>query len=136
MRESQYRREVTCRWLEKAVGDLRAAQLLLQEEPDYSSFHSQQAAEKALKAVLVALGVRPPKTHSLELLAELIARQGISIENLNSHGLETLSGYAVEARYPDFGEEPTPEEAREALEAAKRVVEWAKEKLREMGIEC
>ena len=67
---------VVCMWLEKAMRDLRAAQLLLDEELyDEAAFHSQQAAEKALKALLVALRIRPPKTHSLEhLLARSAAR--------------------------------------------------------------
>ena len=49
---------------------------------------------------------------------------------------ERLTPYAVEARYPDFEEEPTPEEAREALRLAWTVVEWVKGKLREAGAEC
>ena len=60
----------------------------------------------------------------------------MNVEDLSNYGLETLSGYAVEARYPNFEEEPTPEEARHALETARKVVEWVKGKLEEMGVRC
>ena len=113
MRESQYRREVVCRWIWKARSDLKVAELLLREGfLGESAFHSQQAVEKALKATLVALGERPPRTHRVELLLELIARSGVDVESLRVLGLESLSSYAVEARYPDLGEEPTEKEAR------------------------
>ena len=137
MRESQYRREVVCRWFWKAQNDLKVAELLLREEfPGEAAFHAQQAVEKALKAVLTALGERPPKTHRVELLLELIARSGVDVEGLQALGLESLSNYAIEARYPDLGEEPTREEAEEALRIAREAVEWVRERLGEMGIEC
>ncbi len=137
MKESQYEREVVCKWLRKAEKDLGAASLLLQEDFfGESAFHSQQAAEKALKAILIAIGQRPPRTHRLELLLELIARHSIDIENIRELDLGTLSDYAVEARYPDFGEEPSASEAQEALSIAGRVVEWAREKLGEIGVNC
>lgn len=35
-------------------------------------FHAEQAAEKALKALLVVAGIDPPRAHDLELLAGLL----------------------------------------------------------------
>ncbi len=49
---------------------------------------------------------------------------------------KVLTDYAVETRYPDFEEEVTEEEAEEALALAKKVVEWAGERLGEKGVEC
>ena len=63
-----------CEWLRRAEKDLRAAEVLLGEELyEEAAFHAQQAAEKALKALLVAHRVRPPKTHSIEYLLSLLA---------------------------------------------------------------
>jgi len=63
---------IACEWLQKARRDIRVAELALGEDLyDEVAFHAQQAAEKALKAVLVALGARPPRTHSLERLLAL-----------------------------------------------------------------
>ena len=42
----------------------------------------------------------------------------------------------MEARYPDFEEVVTENEALEALSLAEKVVEWVKERLREKGVVC
>ncbi len=128
-------RKVSCNWIANAEKDLKWAKKMLEEgDYDYSSFHSQQAAEKALKALLIALRYQPPKTHSIEHLLNLIEKEGISVGEVEEAA--SLTDYAVEARYPDFEEEPTLEEAQHALETARRVVEWVKEKLEEMGVRC
>lgn len=52
-------------WLSKADDDLRVAQVILRGEIGVewaACFHAQQAAEKALKGVLVHLGTDFPKT--------------------------------------------------------------------------
>jgi HEPN domain-containing protein len=118
MKESLHE-EVVCRWLRKAIEDLEIAERILPDYPGGSTFHSQQAVEKALKALLIALGKRPPKTHRIELLLELIKRSDVDVSEIEAYEPEKLSNYAVEARYPDFGEEPSLEEAKEAYKIAK-----------------
>ena len=55
-----------CEWLERALRDLKAAKILMKEELfNESAFHSQQAVEKALKALLVVRHIKPPKTHDI-----------------------------------------------------------------------
>ena len=88
-------------WLEKSHEDLRAARILLESsEAVFGAicFHCQQAAEKALKAALVAMEVRPPKTHDLVLLceqrAELAARPAVT------DAARALNAYSVIPRYP------------------------------------
>jgi HEPN domain-containing protein len=53
------------KWFDKAKEDLRIASLLIHDidniSIDISCFHSQQAAEKALKGYLVFHGYIPPK---------------------------------------------------------------------------
>ena len=122
--------------MKKAKEDLTVAEDELDKITWASTFHSQQTAEKALKALLIALGKRPPKTHRIELLIELVRISGVETRELQEQGLEKLSNYAVEARYPDFEEEPSEEEAEEALRLARKVLEWVTERLKEMGIKC
>ena len=82
---------LVCKWLRKAEKELRAASILLQENlSGESAFHSQQAAEKALKAILAAVDQRPPRTHRLEPLLELMAMYDIDIKSIHELGLETL----------------------------------------------
>jgi len=124
-------------WLRKAEKDLKWAEaMLLEQDLDYSTFHSQQAAEKSLKAVITALKIQPPKTHDIEKLLNILDKNNVDTSLLEKERIGELTKYAVEARYPDFEEEPSEEEAVEALELAGKTVDWAREKLRELEVEC
>ena len=129
--------DIVCKWIKKAENDLEIAKIIIGEGfYGESTFHSQQAAEKALKALLVALDVQPPKSHNIHFLLKLLEENGVDTTIPRRMRAEKLTIYAVEARYPDFGEEPSASEAQEALSIAGRVVEWVREKLGEMGVEC
>ena len=125
---------IPCMWLKKAREDLIVAEDEVNRVTWASAFHSQQAAEKALKAVLSAIGVQPPKTHVIELLLMLLREKGVDVRPIME--ASGLTDYAVEARYPDFGDEPSEEEALEALRIARRVVEWAEKQLDRLRIKC
>ena len=86
-------------------------------------FHAQQAAEKALKAALVAKGVPFPHTHDLARLIGLLDSCGSSVpyELREAAGLTV---YAVATRYPGPEDDLETEELREAVEIAGRVVAW------------
>ena len=123
-----------CEWLRKAEKDLRAAEVLLRGGlHEEAAFHSQQAGEKALKALLVAHRVRPPKTHSIEHLLSLLANHE-DVKPFYDMEADALTDYAVGARYP--GLPIVPEEAEEALETARKMVELVKERIRAAGIKC
>ena len=93
-------------WLNKAESDLETARILSDAEvEDYfaCAFHSQQAAEKFLKAFLVRHQVEFRKTHDLDELLTLAD----SIDPSLRHEVGScvwLSPYGVEFRYP--GEYP------------------------------
>jgi HEPN domain-containing protein len=68
-------RDLARQWLAKACNDLLNADNNLKSEVvpyDTVCFHCQQAAEKPLKAYLVARGVQPASTHDLLLLLQEI----------------------------------------------------------------
>ncbi|MCX6550713.1 MAG: HEPN domain-containing protein, partial [Acidobacteria bacterium] len=72
----EIRREIVAQWVARADEDLSVARHLLAEKLPYHGaigFHAQQAAEKFLKAYLVAHQVEFPKTHDLGRLLDLIA---------------------------------------------------------------
>ena len=108
-------------WIARAEEDyVLARSALRRKKPRIygATFHAQQCAEKYLKAVLVAQGQAFPKTHDLLALSDLCTQAGLLLE-IDADLLDTLSSYAVRVRYP--GADPTPDEARHALEIAKVV---------------
>ncbi|HWB71115.1 MAG TPA: HEPN domain-containing protein [Egibacteraceae bacterium] len=70
------------RWLRQAEADLEAARLLRERLAALACFHAQQAAEKALKAVLYAAGERVVLRHSLGALGEAVNQQSPGYEPL------------------------------------------------------
>lgn len=110
-------------WLRKADLDLKAAgALLLSGEQLFypSSFHSQQAAEKYLKAFLTMRQVEFPKTHDIQELLNLAKTvDGKLAESLRPTAF--LTPYGVEIRYPAGLPDPTQSEAEQALILAKKV---------------
>jgi HEPN domain-containing protein len=112
-------------WLRYAHSDLELARIIRPDEVMFEGlcFHAQQAAEKALKAVLITKDVSPPKTHNIRTLLDLLPQEIIApreIENAAS-----LSDYAVTSRYPGDFEPVNEEEYKEAVRLAETVVLWA-----------
>ena len=116
-------------WAEYAEADFDAACTMLRRRRplnNHACCCSQQCAEKYLKAMLVFRGVVVPRTHDLIRLSELCADVGILVA-VDLKNLNTLSEYAIAARYP--GDAPTIEEARDALTVAKAVRRFARKYL-------
>ena len=118
--EEQVRRELVDQWLRKANEDIRAAAALLAAEPPFlfpSCFHSQQAAEKYLKALLTWRQVEFPKTHALGELLDLLPEGDAALAKALA-GATALNPYGVEVRYPSDQPEPTLDETAVALRLA------------------
>lgn len=107
-------------WLEKAFSDLRTAKHSLTSKPpltDASVFHSQQAAEKALKAFLTFHQKSFRKTHNLEELG----RQCVKFDPLLEQSVNQavpLTEYAWRYRYPGEPEDASIDEAQKAIDIA------------------
>ncbi|MEW6400655.1 MAG: HEPN domain-containing protein [Chloroflexota bacterium] len=113
-------------WVNYAEEDLVMAKSALKRSRPLTSsscFHSQQCAEKYFKAILVAQDIEFPKTHDLPMLNTLCSTAGI-FTGFPIESLGRLSGYAVHTRYP--GNQPTPEEAREALAIAMTIRQFSR----------
>jgi HEPN domain-containing protein len=66
---------------------------------DEVCFHSQQCAEKYLKALLEELGQTVPRTYVLENLISMLVTHHAELRSLNV-GAKFLTRFAVETRYP------------------------------------
>jgi HEPN domain-containing protein len=112
-------------WLAYAREDLLAAERLeaIEEVARRTvAWHAQQAAEKAIKAVLVADQIEFPFTHDLSALRQLASQSRAigAAENLTA-----LTRWGAPQRYPGRFRQPTADEARTIVEYARRVVDLA-----------
>lgn len=112
-------------WIAKAEGDFTTAsrELRARRAPNYDAacYHSQQCAEKYLKAFLVANTTTPPRIHNLIELLRLCLVQDGTFEMIRPD-LESLNGYGVIFRYP--GTTAIKEDAASAIKSALRVREF------------
>lgn len=107
-------------WLEHSKKDLDSAEFLTRMTPEpleIICFHCQQSVEKALKAYLSFLSLRPPRTHDLDELIDLC-------RNAEIHSLREitipLNDYSVMVRYPSH-EELNQDDKKQAINAARTV---------------
>lgn len=118
-------------WLQKAEDDLKWTESSLNGKIYYGAcFAAQQAAEKALKAFIILKGKIPKKIHLLPALLEECLINDSSFNEIRE-AIKTLNSYYIPTRYsdvPDFSIY-TPDQAEDALQKAKQVVEFVKKKL-------
>jgi HEPN domain-containing protein len=122
--------EIAREWIDKAESDFDAAELTLhgREAPiiDAVCFHSQQCAEKYLKAYLQENTIRFERRHELIPLLELCLTVNKDFETLRE-SLQSLEQYAVLIRYP--GLIVPAKMAEQAFESAKHIREFVRKKL-------
>jgi HEPN domain-containing protein len=117
----------TLTWLRRAGGDFELADKTLRErDPDVPwnvAFLAQRAAEKALKGLLVHLGIEPPRTHDLARLLSLVPEEKAEVRAQT--GVLALTEYAITGQYPvrDLQVEPTWEDAEKAVALARSLLD-------------
>jgi len=114
-------------WMDQAEWDLEhAKQDLNTGFYDWACFSAQQAAEKAVKAVLQKQGVEAWGHSVYELLLDL--KEKFNIESLLNMALELDKAY-IPTRYPNAHPSLSPRR-RYTKEEAKRLVSYAEEIVR------
>ena len=116
-------------WLNRARSNLALAK---NRVPDAYledlCFEAQQAAEKAIKAVMIARKIEFPYVHDLARLLSLLDAVGEPIPETVRRA-EELTLYATEGRYPGLTNPAVESEYTEALAIAEAVVGWAEERI-------
>jgi len=109
-------------WTTKAEADFSTAtrELRAAESPNFDAvcFHAQQCVEKLMKALLIHLGIVPPRTHDLTELDRLLAAV-CALWSWPVQELRFLTRASVDFRYP--GESADREDATESLDIATRL---------------
>lgn len=115
-------------WLFQAENDLQMASLAL----DHGFFaqacyHSSQAAEKALKSLILELGAEPAHTHVLGQLLQQLATLGLDTTGFDALPLRQLSRMSATSRYPIDATPPAElfdrSDASQAITIAQAVLE-------------
>ena len=118
------------RWLEEARGDFRSAEVLLEADIfNASAFHSQQCAEKALKAVLYGIDEEPWGHSVLGLLQDVVDRVPVDNEDALKSNARILDRHYIASRYPNVWATGTAAShynepiALESIQCASRIIE-------------
>ena len=120
-------------WLRYAQSDLNTASHMFYnvhpKETEISCYHSQQCAEKSLKAYLVSKNITPPYTHDLVELVNLCLIQESGFSVMLPFCI-SLNPYGVAVKYPN---ELAVDEviAKKAIADAKKVYDFVISKTRE-----
>ncbi len=116
-------------WMNRARSDLTQAK---SQVPgvylENLCFNAQQAAEKAIKAVMITRNIEFPYVHDLARLLSLLEdEEEVIPEAIRRAG--DLTDYATVMRYPAGVEPVSEQEYAKAIEIAEAVVHWAEEQI-------
>ena len=115
-------------WFKRAKSNLARAELagktsdILYED---ICFDAQQAAEKALKGIMIFLEIDTPKTHSIGYLLRLMEESGKARVPESLKEAVILTDYAVTTRCPGDWEPIDEAEYKLAVSLAQEVYRWA-----------
>jgi HEPN domain-containing protein len=97
-------KDLLAEWVRHAKSDLNTAKHMFEDvypkETEISAWHSQQCAEKILKAFLVAHDIVPPKIHNLEELDKLCQNIDGTFSEIQTD-CQKLNPYGAATRYPN-----------------------------------
>jgi HEPN domain-containing protein len=118
-------------WLAQAERDLSHARHALEDgDFDWAAFASQQAAEKAVKALILARGGEPWGHSVTRLLDAAVQEVGVPAETSDS--ARRLDKHYIPARYPNGFDQGFPSEmytrgeAEAAIADAEHVIEFCR----------
>lgn len=123
------REEIANTWTQ-AQEDMKTAVVLLQTKRFYASvFFSQQAAEKALKALHMHLKRELPRTHNLVVLARELDAPEPVMEAARELAPDTVITRYTNAAHGVPAEMYSQRSAQEHLNYAEEVLEWTRKHL-------
>ena len=116
-------------WLNRARSNLARARIVSNEAYlEDACFDAQQAAEKAIKAVMVERRIDFPYIHDIARLFRVLESEGQMVPEHLERAAE-LTRYATATRYPGIEDPVSPAAHAEAVAAAEAVVRWAEEQV-------
>ncbi len=128
------RTDIARRWLRWADEDLALAEHTA-ADPDVvargACVWAHQAAEKALKALLILRDIDPPKLHDLDRLAQRLPDdEGSAFVPIE---LPELTRWSIEGRYPADLDEATHADGLKAIAVARQVLDVVRPRISAEG---
>ena len=124
-------------WIQYAQEDYDCAVAIAKTNNPYAPRigcnHCQQSAEKILKAYMIAKEGMRIKTHDLGILSERCKRHASDFDELDT-ACSILDMYIIDSRYPS-GMKLTVSDMNQALDHARKILEFTKSKLKDLGYE-
>ena len=116
-------------WINRANSAYQYAITLTNDEVFFEDkcYQAQQAAEKAIKGLLIYFGEDPEYTHDITKLLNVLEKYVVVDDNIMKTSF--LTQYAIITRYPGAQYEATEEMYLEAIELAKNCLEWVEKKI-------
>ena len=116
-------------WLNRARSNLvRAKNRISGAYLEDLCFDAQQAAEKAIKGVMIARDIEFPFVHDLDQLLTVLESTGQPVpDEICQAG--KLTPYSTAARYPGMEQPISEQHYLEAVEIAESVVRWAENRI-------
>ncbi|MEZ4740985.1 MAG: HEPN domain-containing protein [Bdellovibrionota bacterium] len=124
--EKLFKKEYAIELMKIAEGDLETAEVITsckKGRAENGFFMAQQAIEKALKAVLIAQGIKVPLVHDLGVL---LAKLPEKLEPPFGYELSELNQFAAARRYEEGTYEVSFEDLSEVITKSKEMLTWAK----------
>jgi HEPN domain-containing protein len=117
-------------WIDRAKSSLAISKNKPEEDIFLEDlcFQAQQAAEKAIKGLLVFYKVEPEKTHNLVSLIKELSKYITVPDVINETVI--LNDYAVQTRYPGDYTPVDADEYNDAIKIAENCVNWIKNKIK------
>ena len=113
-------------WFRYANNDLIVAKHCFEDlrprQTEIASYHSQQCAEKSLKAFLLFKNIEPPKMHDLKVLCKMCQDIDNSFTDITIQCAH-LNPYGIAVRYPDELS-PSEEMVERAINEAQQVFDF------------
>ena len=123
-------------WLKRALSSLELAKLSDNELVYYEDlcFQAQQAAEKALKGLLIYYGVEPEKTHNFFILLQELEKHTEINDEIKE--IFKLYDFAEQTRYPGGYIKVEKEEYEQSIIIAERCLRWVDKKIGQNKVKC
>jgi HEPN domain-containing protein len=116
-------------WLSRARSALEVAKMKIIPLVCYEDlcFQAQQAAEKALKGLLIYYGEEPEFTHNIDRIIKALLNHTEVPDDIQKAA--KLTDYATFTRYPNECDDITKEEYDESIIIATDCLNWVEQKI-------